>query len=96
MYSIETELSIFFYACFSGGSVAAAYRILVCIRQILPHSSLAAGIEDLFFMTAAGTYLFSQMYSVTFGQIRWYFVLGALFGILLEEMLVRFLLRVFR
>ena len=80
MAGIGTEAAIFLYAGLSGITVSFAYRILGCIRRILPHSSVAVGAEDLIFWTGASGYLFYCMYAATYGSIRWFFVLGAVCG----------------
>lgn len=82
MAGIGTEAAIFLYAGLSGMTVFFAYRILGCIRKILPHSNAVVGIEDIIFWTGASGYLFCCMYDATYGSIRWYFVLGVVCGCL--------------
>lgn len=88
MLGIGTEAAVFLYAGLSGMTVFFAYRILGCIRKILPHSSAAVGAEDILFWTGASGYLFYCMYITTYGSIRWYFVLGILSGIFAAYFLV--------
>ena len=83
MLGIGTEAGIFLYAGLSGAAVFLAYGVLVCFRKIVPHRNLAAGLEDLAFWLIVSGYLFRQMYETTYGSIRWFFVLGVVFGALL-------------
>lgn len=83
MLGIGTEAEIFLYAGLSGTVVFLSYRILSLVRKIIPHSSLAVGLEDLFFWLAVSGYLFRQMYVTVYGSIRWFFALGVVCGILL-------------
>lgn len=80
MAGIGTEAAIFLYAGLSGMTVFFAYRILGCIRKILPHSSAAVGAEDIIFWTGTSGYLFYCMYITTYGGIRWFFALGVVCG----------------
>ena len=47
MSGIGTEAAVFLYAGLSGMTVFFAYRILGCIRKILPYSSAAVRTEDI-------------------------------------------------
>ena len=88
MSGIGTEAAVFLYAGLSGMTVFFAYRILGCIRKILPHSSAAVGAEDILFWTGASGYLFYCMYITTYGSIRWFFVLGVVCGIITAYFLI--------
>ena len=81
MPGIGTEAAVFLYAGLSGMTVFFAYRILGCIRKILPHSSAAVGAEDILFWMGTSAYLFYCMYVTTYGSIRWFFVLGVVCGV---------------
>jgi hypothetical protein len=49
MIGIEKELLIFLTAFSSGLFLRGTYRCLECFRDIVKHSFLAVGIEDLFY-----------------------------------------------
>ena len=83
MLSVGTEAEIFLSAVCSGGVVLLSYRVLALVRRIMPHGSLAVGLEDLVFWLAASGYLFRQMYVTTYGSIRWFFALGVVCGVFL-------------
>ena len=77
---IGAEAGIFLYAVLAGVEVAAAYRILVCFRNLVVHSSWVMSLEDLIYWFGASVYIFRKMYETTYGGIRWFFVLGMLCG----------------
>lgn len=77
---IGAEAEIFLYASLAGLSVLLAYRVLICVRKIIPHGDILTGLEDFFYWICVSVYLFIKMYETTFGEIRWFFVLGVLSG----------------
>ncbi|MDD2978594.1 MAG: spore cortex biosynthesis protein YabQ [Hespellia sp.] len=80
MYGIGKELAVFVCAVLSGALVALSYEILCLFRKLVKHHLLSIGMEDFFFGIATGVYLFFQMFRTSYGSIRWYFVLGIVFG----------------
>lgn len=81
MVGIEKELIIFLTAFLSGLLLRVAYRCLECFRDIVKHSFLAVGIEDLFYWFFVEIYLFVQIYHTSSGSIRWYYALGVVVGV---------------
>lgn len=77
---IGVEAGVFLYAGLTGMTVLFSYGILVCLRKLIPHSSAAVGAEDFFFWIGASIYIFRKMYDTTYGNIRWFFVLGVVCG----------------
>lgn len=77
---IGTEAGIFLYAVVAGITLLAAGRAVGAFRRLIRHSALAAGLEDLAFWIGASVYLFHGMYEVTYGSVRWYFLLGTAAG----------------
>ena len=77
---IGTEAGIFLYDVITGITVLAFYRAVREFRGLVRHSTLAVGLEDLAFWTGASIYLFWRMYEVTYGSVRWYFLLGTAAG----------------
>lgn len=88
MYGIGKEAAIFLCACLSGIVVAFFYQLLVVFRSIVRHGSLAMNLEDFFYWIGTGVYLFYQMYSTTYGVVRWYFILGVALGFAISKMLI--------
>ena len=91
---IGTEADVFLYAGLSGMTVLFAYNILSCLRKIIPHNSIAIGIEDLLFWIAASGYFFNRMYETTYGSIRWFFVLGVAWGAGIGELFLRLAVKI--
>ena len=81
MLNIKNELLVFFCACLTGVNVRAGYEILIFLRKMIIHNNLVKGIEDLFYWIFMSAYIFSQIYATTYGSIRWYFLLGLVFGV---------------
>lgn len=80
MYGIGREFAEFICAVLSGGLVALSYEVIHLFRQFIRHSLLVTGMEDFLFSTVAGIYLFIQMFHTSYGNIRWYFILGVVLG----------------
>ena len=78
MLNIKNELLVFFCACLTGVNVRAGYEILIFLRKMIIHNNLVKGIEDLFYW----------IYATTYGSIRWYFLLGLVFGVAIIQKLI--------
>lgn len=88
MLNIKNELLVFFCACLTGVNVRAGYEILIFLRKMIIHNNLVKGIEDLFYWIFMSAYIFSQIYATTYGSIRWYFLLGLVFGVAIIQKLI--------
>ena len=86
---IGNEAAVFLYAVLSGAMVLFGYRILRCVRMIIPHNASAAGAEDLLFWIAASVWIFRRMYQAMQGRIRWYFIAGMLLGAAVSGLILR-------
>ena len=90
MQGIERELVVFAVAVLSGGGVRLAYGCLSCFRDIIHHSQIVIGVQDLLFWIGTAIYLFVQIYQTSDGRIRWHFVLGIVLGaVFMENSLVK-------
>ncbi len=89
MTGIEKEVIVFAVAVFSGAIVRLAYRCISCFREIVKHSLLIMGIEDLIFWICTALYIFVQIYQTSSGSIRWYFVLGVVAGAVFMTFFIR-------
>ena len=58
------------------------------LRKMIIHNNLVKGIEDLFYWIFMSAYIFSQIYATTYGSIRWYFLLGLVFGVVVIQKLI--------
>ena len=84
----KKELLVFFCACLTGVNVRAGYEILIFLRKMIIHNNLVKGIEDLFYWIFMSAYIFSQIYATMYGSIRWYFLLGLVFGVAVIQKLI--------
>ena len=66
----------------------AGYEILIFLRKMIIHNNLVKGIEDLFYWIFMSAYIFSQIYATMYGSIRWYFLLGLVFGVAVIQKLI--------
>ena len=89
MAGIEREVIVFAVAVRAGASIRLTYRCLTCFREIIKHSLILMGIEDLVFWFGAAIYLFIQIYQTNSGRIRWHFILGVVIGAVLMSLLVK-------
>lgn len=77
---IEQEFAVFLHAMLNGIFGFALYSSLKVIRKLIPHKSIAVQIEDLGYWVFMGGYLFVQIYHTNNGKVRWYSILGLVFG----------------
>lgn len=80
MLGIRGEMMVFVTAVLSGAIVRLAYRCISCFRQVVKHRLIVIEAEDLIFWVGAAIYMFVQIYHTSDGSIRWYFILGVVFG----------------
>lgn len=91
MAGIEKEAAVFFYACLSGVILFFIYQILCWFRKLIVHKQWMIGLEDLIYWLGVSVYLFYQIYRTTYGEIRWYFVLGVFVGCIFSYRIVCFI-----
>lgn len=82
MLGIGSEMIIFLSAAVSGMTVWFAACFVNRIRVVFRFGKVRSGICDLLFWAAVSMYVFRQMYQTTYGDIRWFFVLGIAIGLL--------------
>lgn len=80
MLGIEIEFAVFVHAILTGIFVVSVYLSLRVIRRLIGHALWVINLEDAFYWTAMALYLFVQIYHTSDGIVRWYFVLGVVFG----------------
>lgn len=81
MPEIQGELIIFLVSVVTGIMLRLIYRSIGIFRQLVEHSLIFIGVEDLIFWVGAALYVFVQIYHTSDGSIRWYFVLGVVLGV---------------
>lgn len=89
MPGIEREVVVFAVALLSGASVRLAYKCLGCFREIIKHSLILMGIEDIIYWICAALYLSMQIYQTNSGRIRWHFILGVVLGVVFMSAFVK-------
>lgn len=89
MPQIGAEVAGFFLAVIAGGVARFLYQILVCFRELVRHSYLAMGIEDILYWMGAAVYFFVQIYHTSSGGIRWSFLLGCVGGAAFASFLIK-------
>ena len=82
MPEIREEVIIFLVSVVTGTMLRLVYQSIVVFRQLVEHSLLIIGIEDIFFWLGAALYVFVQIYHTSDGRIRWYFILGVALGVI--------------
>ena len=80
MLGIGREFSIFLSACLTGNFICLVYSAIRLFRRIVKHTLFWISIEDLIFWIFSSLYIFSEMFRMCNGSIRWYFVLGVFWG----------------
>lgn len=89
MPEIRGELIIFLVSVITGVMLRLTYQSIGVFRQLIEHSLFVMGIEDMIFWFGAALYVFVQIYHTSDGSIRWYFILGLVFGTLFCEAFLR-------
>ena len=82
MLEIEREIAIFVHAVLMGVIMLAFYLCFEVLRHLFPHKAWMIHMEDICYCIVAFIYLFVQIYHTNNGKIRWFSVLGVVFGIL--------------
>lgn len=89
MPQIGAEVAGFLLAVIAGGVARLLYQSLVCFRELVRHSYLAMGIEDILYWMGAAVYFFVQIYHTSSGGIRWSFLLGCVGGAAFASFLIK-------
>lgn len=72
-------------AIVTGVLITFGYDWLRIIRRVIPHNWLAVSLEDFLFWLICGVSVFIWMYRVTNGGMRWFAIVGAVFGMFLYK-----------
>ena len=89
MPEIRAEILVFLLAVIAGCVARLSYHCIVCFREIVRHSLLVMGIEDILYWMGAAIYFFVQIYHTSSGSIRWYFILGCVCGAIFASFLIK-------
>lgn len=94
MAGIGREAAVFLYACLSGCFLFLVYRLLYWFRKLFLHKQWMISLEDLVYWIALSGYLFYQIYRTTYGEIRWYFMVGVFLGCIVSYKGIRFVKKI--
>lgn len=84
------DQGIFWLYCFVTGAVITfIYDQIRIVRRVLPHGSVLVAIEDLLFWFFAGIVIFSLLYRMNAGTLRWFAVFGLAAGMFLYKKIFR-------
>ena len=84
------DQGIFWLFCFVTGAVITfIYDQIRIVRRVLPHGSVLVAIEDLLFWLFAGIVIFSLLYRMNAGTLRWFAVFGLATGMFLYKKIFR-------
>lgn len=85
---VGKELNVFLQAILAGNLIYLVYSVIRVVRRLLKHNLFFVSLEDLIFWIGTGIYLFIKIYQTSDGSIRWYFVIGVLFGGLFTHIII--------
>lgn len=80
MLGIEKELVVFGVSFLNGITIAAIYGAIRIFRRMIRHNLFWISLEDVSFWLFSAIFLFTEMYRVCAGSIRWYYVIGVILG----------------
>lgn len=73
---MKRELMFFFRSIVYGAGLLFIYDFFRSIRRVWKHGKILTALEDIFFWSAAGIFLFTCLYAFNGGVPRWYFFAG--------------------
>lgn len=82
MSGLGVEADAFLRAFFSGMFLVGIYEALIIFRRLIPHHSILISVEDFLYWLFVGVFLFGEIFRTNHGEIRWYFITGAVAGAL--------------
>lgn len=80
MSGLGAEVDAFLRAFFSGMFLVGIYEALCIFRKLILHHSILISVEDFLYWLFVGFFLFREIFETSSGEIRWYFVTGAVTG----------------
>lgn len=89
MQGIEIECARFISAILDGMVVASTYLSLHILREIIPHKLWVINLQDIIYWCGVSAYLFVQIYYTNNGNLRWFDVLGLVFGVIISCLILK-------
>lgn len=81
--SIVGEVKFLGISLLLGVIILVIYDVLRIFRRVFPHSNVWIGIEDFFYWIAVSFFIFSILFRVNNGSVRWFSVIGIFLGMVL-------------
>lgn len=82
---IINESHFLFYSILSGIIITVVYDVIKIIRNVIPHNGFFEALEDTVFWIFASLFLFSMLYKVNNGTVRWFAIAGTFVGMLVYK-----------
>lgn len=82
---IINESHFLFYSILSGIIITVVYDAIKIIRNVIPHNGFFEALEDTIFWIFASLFLFSMLYKVNNGTVRWFAIAGTFVGMLVYK-----------
>ena len=74
------QLDVFYISLLWGAGIGILYDVFRCVRKIVKHNVVVTAIEDIVFWLICAWLVFYMLYRFNQGSIRFYIVMGMLFG----------------
>jgi spore cortex biosynthesis protein YabQ len=81
--SMSRQTALFFSTVCAGAAIGVIYDFFRIFRKTTPHKNAFVQIEDLIFWLAATLLMFYFMLHASFGEIRFFVIIGVSVGMLL-------------
>lgn len=82
---IRNQASVLLDSIFIGMVIMSLYDALRLFRRVIRHKRFLRDFEDFVFWIMGGFIVFSLVYSRSNGNIRWFIIVGVIFGAYIYE-----------
>ena len=79
-FTVNEQIKLFLICILFGFPIGLFYDILRIIRIMIPHSSLAAALEDILFFSVYAVFITSFTYAAARSEFRFFYITGNLIG----------------
>lgn len=85
---IINESYFLLYSIFSGVVITVVYDMIKIVRNVIPHDGFFIALEDICFWIFASLFLFSMLYKMNYGTVRWFAIAGSGLGMMAYKKLI--------
>lgn len=78
---IDNQLTQFFLYVASGMAISIFFDIFRVLRKSIKTSNIITYIEDTIFWIIVGLFLIWEIFTISYGELRWYIFIGIILGI---------------